>query len=150
MSSLICIHFVNFCMFNKKLDNFLKPFVIVIYAMKAFVFICSFVFCSDDGDFNVVRRPPAIVDHDGTVHWKPHAHFRPHCHIDVTFFPLDQQHCQLKFMSWSYDGLTVHLETICIQMRTFLDSAHWDDCYLFFLRSSVQGMLVFYHKMLRC
>jgi len=33
--------------------------------------------------------------------------FRSICLIDIYQFPFDEQHCYLKFGSWTYDELTV-------------------------------------------
>ena len=51
-----------------------------------------------------------IVKHDGNVSWLNPMIFTSSCEIDITFFPLDDQSCQLKFGSWSYSSnfLDVH------------------------------------------
>lgn len=51
-----------------------------------------------------------VVKHDGNVSWLNPVIFTSSCEIDITFFPLDDQTCQLNFGSWSYSSqfLDVH------------------------------------------
>ena len=51
-----------------------------------------------------------VVKHDGNVSWLNPVIFTSSCEIDITFFPLDDQTCQLNFGSWSYNSqfLDVH------------------------------------------
>ena len=51
-----------------------------------------------------------VVKHDGNVSWLNPVIYTSSCEIDITFFPLDDQTCELKFGSWSYssDFLDVH------------------------------------------
>ncbi|KAI8777132.1 acetylcholine receptor subunit alpha-L1, partial [Biomphalaria glabrata] len=51
----------------------------------------------------------AMVSHDGNVFWPPPAKFRSSCKIDITYFPFDDQTCELKFGSWTYDGFQVDI-----------------------------------------
>ncbi|XP_077988937.1 neuronal acetylcholine receptor subunit alpha-10-like [Glandiceps talaboti] len=46
----------------------------------------------------------AIVNYDGEVTALQPFVFTATCGIDVSYFPFDEQQCQLKFASWSYDG----------------------------------------------
>lgn len=34
----------------------------------------------------------------------PPGIFKSTCKIDITWFPFDDQHCDMKFGSWTYDG----------------------------------------------
>ena len=33
--------------------------------------------------------------------------FKSTCQIDITWFPFDDQDCEMKFGSWTYNGLKV-------------------------------------------
>ncbi|GFR58637.1 neuronal acetylcholine receptor subunit alpha-10 [Elysia marginata] len=52
-------------------------------------------------------KSKAMVYSNGTVFWAPPARFRSSCKIDITYFPFDDQSCELKFGSWTYDGFQV-------------------------------------------
>ena len=54
-----------------------------------------------DGRGNAARL---VVKHDGNVSWLNPVIFTSSCEIDITFFPLDDQTCDLKFRSWSYNS----------------------------------------------
>ncbi|XP_006814005.1 neuronal acetylcholine receptor subunit alpha-7-like [Saccoglossus kowalevskii] len=45
-----------------------------------------------------------IVSYDGTVVALQFSVVQSTCTIDATFFPYDEQNCQMKFASWSYHG----------------------------------------------
>ena len=51
-----------------------------------------------------------VVKHDGNVSWLNPVIITSSCIIDITFFPLDDQSCELRFGSWSYSSefLDVH------------------------------------------
>ncbi|XP_028396654.1 neuronal acetylcholine receptor subunit alpha-9-like [Dendronephthya gigantea] len=48
---------------------------------------------------------------NGTSIWSSPALFKAICEIDVSYFPLDQQTCRLKFGSWTYDSKKLKLVT---------------------------------------
>ena len=52
----------------------------------------------------------AAVTYDGLVSWNPPAIYKSMCQINVEWFPFDEQECNLKFGSWTYDGLFVELK----------------------------------------
>jgi len=49
----------------------------------------------------------AMVTHEGVVFWPPPVKLRSSCKVDITYFPFDDQKCELKFGSWTYDGFQV-------------------------------------------
>ena len=36
--------------------------------------------------------------------------FKSTCHIDIRWFPFDDQECTMKFGSWTYDGTKIDLQ----------------------------------------
>lgn len=73
----------------------------------------SFVFLSDSADekFDGTFQTNIVVRNNGTCLYVPPGIFKSTCKIDITWFPFDDQHCDMKFGSWTYDGFQV----ICIQ-----------------------------------
>ncbi|GFS28048.1 acetylcholine receptor subunit alpha-like [Elysia marginata] len=61
----------------------------------------------------------AMVHYTGNVFWPPPAKFRSSCKIDITYFPFDDQTCELKFGSWTYDGFQVDITN---RINTFYHS----------------------------
>ena len=49
---------------------------------------------------------------EGKVYWEPPAIYKSSCPIAVRFFPFDEQLCELKFGSWTYNGHQVDLQHI--------------------------------------
>jgi nicotinic acetylcholine receptor, invertebrate len=96
-----------------------------------------------DGRFEVTLMTKAAVHADGRVILEPPAIYKSSCTIDVEFFPFDEQHCSMKFGSWTYDGFQVDLVhinqpkndlgnivndviPIGIDLRDFYRSVEWD------------------------
>jgi len=49
----------------------------------------------------------ASLHYTGEVVWKPPAIYKSSCKINVEWFPFDEQSCDMKFGSWTYDGRLV-------------------------------------------
>jgi nicotinic acetylcholine receptor len=49
----------------------------------------------------------ASLNYTGEVVWKPPAIYKSSCKINVEWFPFDEQSCDMKFGSWTYDGYQV-------------------------------------------
>ncbi len=64
---------------------------------------CLNAFSVDDYTTGYMRAL-AMVQNDGTVFWPPIVRFRSSCKVDITYFPFDDQICNMKLGSWAYDG----------------------------------------------
>ena len=62
---------------------------------------------SADGKYEVTLMTKASLKYTGEVVWKPPAIYRSSCKINVEWFPFDEQNCDMKFGSWTYDGEAV-------------------------------------------
>jgi len=52
------------------------------------------------------------VHSNGTCLWWPlYEQSMSHCVIDVTWYPFDDQHCNLSFESWKYDSAMLNVTT---------------------------------------
>lgn len=68
-----------------------------------------------------------VVKHDGNVSWLNPVIFTSSCEIDITFFPLDDQTCQLNFGSWSYSSqfLDVHPRGDSADLSSYVENGEW-------------------------
>lgn len=62
-------------------------------------------------------KTKVILTSDGGCSWFAPTILRSGCNIDITYFPFDDQMCELKFGSWTYHGLEVNI----VQMRDSAD-----------------------------
>lgn len=62
-------------------------------------------------------KTKVILTSDGSCTWYAPTILRSSCNIDITYFPFDDQICELKFGSWTYHGLEVNI----VQMRDTAD-----------------------------
>ena len=67
---------------------------------------------SADEGFDGTFQTNVVVTHNGSCLYVPPGIFKSTCKIDITWFPFDDQHCDMKFGSWTYDGNQVHY---CLQ-----------------------------------
>ena len=62
---------------------------------------------SADERFDGTFQTNVVVSHDGSCLYVPPGIFKSTCKIDITWFPFDDQLCDLKFGSWTYSGWKV-------------------------------------------
>lgn len=53
-----------------------------------------------------------IIDSSGLVTWTVPLMIKSSCPVDVTYFPYDQQTCEVHFGSWIYDVTKVDLQLL--------------------------------------
>ncbi|XP_076458367.1 neuronal acetylcholine receptor subunit alpha-10-like isoform X1 [Babylonia areolata] len=58
------------------------------------------------------RDALVVVQHTGEVLWMPQAMLNSSCSFNTLYFPFDKQTCQLKFGSWTYNGLKLDVDFI--------------------------------------
>ena len=69
-------------------------------ALKLFLF-------SADEKFDGTYQTNVVVSNEGSCLYVPPGIFKSTCKIDITWFPFDDQMCDLKFGSWTYSGWKV-------------------------------------------
>ena len=57
-------------------------------------------------------RDTVVVSSDGSIVWIPCYMITSTCKMDTTWFPFDDQKCDLKFGSWTYSGLSLNIEMV--------------------------------------
>nr|ADE34345.1 nicotinic acetylcholine receptor a6 subunit [Plutella xylostella] len=59
---------------------------------------------SADEGFDGTYQTNVVVRSNGSCLYVPPGIFKSTCKMDITWFPFDDQHCDMKFGSWTYDG----------------------------------------------
>ena len=62
---------------------------------------------SADEKFDGTFPTNVVVTDEGRCTYIPPGIFKSTCQIDITWFPFDDQNCDMKFGSWTYDGFKV-------------------------------------------
>lgn len=64
---------------------------------------------------------------EGKIQWFAPAQIKTICTIDITYFPFDEQKCQITFGSWSYmkNKLDIHLERDTADLDRYTPSGEW-------------------------
>ncbi|XP_073230007.1 neuronal acetylcholine receptor subunit alpha-7-like isoform X1 [Porites lutea] len=68
------------------------------------------------------------VDHNGTNQWLAPLMLKSSCKINVRYFPFDEQACNLKFGSWTYDAWRVDIkaENSSADLKTTQVNGEWE------------------------
>uniref|UniRef100_A0A1I8H157 Neur_chan_LBD domain-containing protein n=1 Tax=Macrostomum lignano TaxID=282301 RepID=A0A1I8H157_9PLAT len=87
-----------------------------------------------DGRYEVSWQPNILIFSSGTILWVPPAIYKSSCTIHVQYFPFDQQECEMKFGSWTFDATQVVLDWYegarVADLNDYWKSGSWDiiDC----------------------
>lgn len=70
----------------------------------------------------------ATIKSDGSIRWEPGGVFKTMCNIDITYYPFDEQVCDLVFGSWSYYTTKMNLSTTTmkIHLDTYELNGEWE------------------------
>ena len=74
---------------------------------------CQCDVCSADEKFDGTFPTNVVVTDGGSCTYIPPGIFKSTCQIDITWFPFDDQNCDMKFGSWTYDGFKVTVKCFC-------------------------------------
>ena len=69
-----------------------------------------YMYNTADKEFDVTYPTNVVVTSDGQCLFIPPGIFKSTCKIDMTWFPFDNQQCNLKFGSWTNNGWKINLE----------------------------------------
>ena len=83
---------------------FLAQKILKIHCIPNFVLS---LFSSADEAFDGTYPTNVVVTHEGKCTYIPPGIFKSTCKIDITWFPFDDQDCEMKFGSWTYNGFKV-------------------------------------------
>ncbi|GFT73750.1 neuronal acetylcholine receptor subunit alpha-7 [Nephila pilipes] len=69
-----------------------------------------------------------VVRNNGSCTYIPPGIFKSTCKIDITWFPFDDQKCDMKFGSWTYDGFQLDLRLASEDggdLSTYISNGEW-------------------------
>ncbi|XP_071034736.1 neuronal acetylcholine receptor subunit alpha-7-like isoform X8 [Parasteatoda tepidariorum] len=69
-----------------------------------------------------------VVRNNGSCTYIPPGIFKSTCKIDITWFPFDDQKCEMKFGSWTYDGFQLDLRLASEEggdLSTYISNGEW-------------------------
>jgi len=69
-----------------------------------------------------------FIDENGLCDWEPRYELSiTQCHVDLTWFPFDEQVCELAFESWTLDSSTLNvlLDNQTFDMHSFMSPESW-------------------------
>jgi nicotinic acetylcholine receptor len=83
---------------------------------------------SADEAFDGTYPTNVVVDSSGGCLYIPPGIFKSTCKIDITWFPFDDQDCDMKFGSWTYNGFKLDLKLKAERgdLGTYVLNGEWD------------------------
>uniref|UniRef100_A0AAU6PBH4 Nicotinic acetylcholine receptor alpha7 n=1 Tax=Protohermes xanthodes TaxID=1452977 RepID=A0AAU6PBH4_9NEOP len=84
---------------------------------------------SADEGFDGTYPTNVVVRNNGSCMYVPPGIFKSTCKIDITWFPFDDQRCEMKFGSWTYDGFQLDLQLqddTGGDISSFITNGEWD------------------------
>ncbi|GFR02361.1 acetylcholine receptor subunit alpha-type acr-16 [Trichonephila clavata] len=82
-----------------------------------------------DEKFDGTYHTNVVVRNNGSCTYIPPGIFKSTCKIDITWFPFDDQKCEMKFGSWTYDGYQLDLRLSSEDggdLSTYISNGEWD------------------------
>ena len=69
----------------------------------------------------------AVLYPSGQIRWEPGGVFKTMCQIDITYYPFDEQKCDLVFGAWSYYTSKMNLTTnvTTVNLDTYESNGEW-------------------------
>ncbi|WKX92295.1 hypothetical protein Q1695_010378 [Nippostrongylus brasiliensis] len=85
-------------------------------------------------DFDSTFKSNLVVYSTGDVNWIPPGVLKFVCKLDVTWFPFDDQICEMKFGSWTFHGDAIDLQihddnvnsTHSMDLSTYVVNGEWE------------------------
>jgi len=73
-------------------------------------------------------REQVVLESTGDIFWIPPYMLTTSCKLDFTFFPFDQQKCDIKFGSWTHHGWQLDIKTKSEDMDIsgYVRNEEWD------------------------
>lgn len=88
----------------------------------------TFIFNNaDDASAGFVHSVYVLVTHNGSVLWPVPVKLLSSCKVDITYFPFDDQMCELRFGSWIYSADWVDFDSTVdsFDLSNYIDNSEW-------------------------
>ena len=92
----------------KKLSGFSFCLPLNTISMFEYILKCYHYFSASEA-FDGTYPTNVVVTSSGSCTYIPPGIFMSTCKIDITWFPFDDQNCEMKFGSWTYNGFKVNI-----------------------------------------
>nr|XP_020462948.1 neuronal acetylcholine receptor subunit alpha-7-like isoform X2 [Monopterus albus] len=76
--------------------------------------------------FDATFKTNVLVNSSGFCEYQPPGIFISTCNVDVRWFPFDIQRCELKFGSWTFDGLLLDIQMQEADVSRYMPNGEWD------------------------
>ncbi len=85
-------------------------------------------FCRAESIYQDYSEFQAVLYPSGKVKWEPGGVFKTMCQIDITYYPFDEQVCDLTFGAWSYYTSKMNLTTNVDQvgLDSYDENGEWE------------------------
>ncbi|KAI0227983.1 Neuronal acetylcholine receptor subunit alpha-10 [Lamellibrachia satsuma] len=88
----------------------------------------TFIFNNaDDASTGFMHSVYVLVRHNGSVLWPVPVKLLSSCKVDITFFPFDDQTCELHFGSWIYSADWIYFNGTVdsFDLTNYVDNSEW-------------------------
>ncbi|EPQ14706.1 Neuronal acetylcholine receptor subunit alpha-9 [Myotis brandtii] len=84
--------------------------------------------CRADDESSEPVNTNVVLRYDGLITWDAPAITKSSCVVDVTYFPFDNQQCNLTFGSWTYNGNQVDIFNALDSgdLSDFIEDVEWE------------------------
>ncbi|KAM4810077.1 neuronal acetylcholine receptor subunit alpha-9 [Rhinophrynus dorsalis] len=81
-----------------------------------------------DDEFSEPVNTNVVLRYDGKITWDSPAITKSSCVVDVSYFPFDNQQCNLTFGSWTYNGNQVDIVNALDtgDLSDFVENVEWE------------------------
>ncbi|MEE6462203.1 hypothetical protein FKM82_001520 [Ascaphus truei] len=81
-----------------------------------------------DNEFSEPVNTNVVLRYDGKITWDAPAITKSSCVVDVSYFPFDNQQCNLTFGSWTYNGNQVDIINALDtgDLSDFVENVEWE------------------------
>ncbi|XP_068124214.1 neuronal acetylcholine receptor subunit alpha-9 [Hyperolius riggenbachi] len=81
-----------------------------------------------DDEFSEPVNTNVVLHYDGKITWDSPAITKSSCVVDVSYFPFDDQQCNLTFGSWTYNGNQVDIINAMDtgDLSDFVENVEWE------------------------
>ncbi|XP_075705707.1 neuronal acetylcholine receptor subunit alpha-9 [Rhinoderma darwinii] len=81
-----------------------------------------------DDQFSEPANTNVVLRYDGKITWDSPAITKSSCVVDVSYFPFDNQQCNLTFGSWTYNGNQVDIINAMDtgELSDFVENVEWE------------------------